>query len=271
MSTDATTTTAIAPASAGLWAEGARDWAEVQEQGALPLHAAALDAAGVTRGTRLLDAGCGTGLVSLLARLRGAHVTAIDASPGMLTVARERLPGADLRAADLQSLPFADGTFDVVLAVNSLFFAPDMGKAAREVARVARPGGRVVATCWGPPDRCESLATMRAIAPLMPPPPPGAPAVGPIALNTPGALETLLTNAGLRVLESGEVACTFIQPNADTAWRGFTSTGMLAPAIRAHGEGPVRAALAEAQRPFTRPDGTIRQPNVFRWVATTRP
>src|SRR3954447_10476225 len=99
-STINTTTGHAAPG--GLWAEGARDWAEVQEQGALPLHAAALDAARVTRGTRLLDAGCGTGLVSLLAHLRGAEVTAIDASAGMLAVARERLPDADLRAADIQ-------------------------------------------------------------------------------------------------------------------------------------------------------------------------
>src|SRR4051794_25608964 len=129
-----TTTEHAAPG--GLWVEGARDWAEVQEQGALPLHAAALDAAGVTRGTRLLDAGCGTGLVSLLGRLRGADVAAIDASAGMLTIARERLPDADLREADLQALPFADGAFDVVLAVNSLFFAADMARAAAELARV---------------------------------------------------------------------------------------------------------------------------------------
>src|SRR5262249_37352655 len=95
MSTDANTV-ATAPA-AGLRAEGARDWAEVQEPGALPLHAAALDAARVT---------CGTGLVALLARLRGATVTAVDASAGMLAVARERLADADMRVADLQSLPF---------------------------------------------------------------------------------------------------------------------------------------------------------------------
>lgn len=255
----------------GLWAEGARDWAEVQEQGALPLHAAVLDAAGVTRGIRLLDAGCGTGLVALLAHLRGAAVTAIDASAGMLAVARERLPDADLRVADIQDLPFADRAFDAVLAVNSLFFAPDMARAAREVARVVRPGGRVVATCWGPPDRCESLATMRALAPFMPAPPPGAPAVGPLALNTPGALEALLEGAGLRLVEAGEVACTFVQPDAATAWRGFNSTGMFRPALLAHGEAAVRATVAEAQRPFTHPDGSIRQRNVFRWVAAVRP
>ena len=96
------------------WGAGARDWAEVQEQGPLPLHAAVLDGARVARGTRLLDAGCGTGLVALLARLRGANVTAIDVSAGMLAVARERLPdhleggGSDpLRLLDPARIPLS--------------------------------------------------------------------------------------------------------------------------------------------------------------------
>lgn len=158
-----------------LWGNRARDWAAYTEQVGLPLFGAALDAARVTAGTRLLDAGCGAGLLSLLASLRGARVTALDASPGLLEVVRERLPGADVLQGDLQALPCEDASFDAAVAVNSLFYAQDMARAMQELVRVVRPGGRVVVTAWGPPARCEFLASvMPALAPMMPPPPPGA-------------------------------------------------------------------------------------------------
>ncbi|MEW6271199.1 MAG: class I SAM-dependent methyltransferase [Thermodesulfobacteriota bacterium] len=121
----------------------------------MPLHGAVLDAARVTPGTRLLDAGCGAGLLALLASLRGACVSALDASAALLAVARERLPAADVREGDLEALPFADASFDAVTAVNSIFYASEMSAAVRELGRVARPGGRLVVTAWGPPERCE--------------------------------------------------------------------------------------------------------------------
>ena len=179
----------------------------------LPLFGAALDAARVTSGTRLLDAGCGAGLLALLASLRGAQVTALDASPGLLAIARQRLPAADVREGDLEALPFADASFDAVTAVNSLFYADDMGAAMRELVRAVRPGGRVIVTAWGAPERCEFLtAVMPALGPLMPPPPPGAPPPHPGALSEPGALAAVLKGAGLRVVEEGEVACPFVFP-----------------------------------------------------------
>jgi SAM-dependent methyltransferase len=85
-----------------LWGARAQDWATHAEQVCLPLFGAALDAARVTSGTRLLDAGCGAGLLALLASLRGAEVTAFDASPGLLAIARQRVPAAD--AADVFGL-----------------------------------------------------------------------------------------------------------------------------------------------------------------------
>ena len=134
-----------------LWGARAQDWAAYVEQVGLPLFGAALDAARVTVGTRLLDAGCGAGLLALLASLRGAQVTALDASPGLLAIARQRLPAADVREGDLEALPFADASFDAVAAVNSVFYAADMAAAMRELVRVARPGGRVVVTACGRP------------------------------------------------------------------------------------------------------------------------
>ena len=255
-----------------LWGARAQDWAAYVEQVGLPLLGAALDAARVTSGTRLRDAGCGAGLLALLARLRGAQVTALDASPGLLAIARQRLPAADVREGDLEALPFADASFDAVTAVNSVFYAQDMAAALRELVRVVRPGGRVVVTAWGPPERCEFLtAVMPALGPLMPPPPPGAPPPHPGALSEPGALAAVLTGAGLRVVEEGEVACPFVFPSADASWRGNASAGVNQAVIAHSGEAAVHAVYANADRAHTRPDGSVRYQNVFLWAAGERP
>jgi SAM-dependent methyltransferase len=255
-----------------LWGARAQDWAIYVEQVGLPLFGAALDAARVTSGTRLLDAGCGAGLLALLAGLRGAKVAALDAAPALLAIVRQRLPGADVREGDLEALPFADASFDAVTAVNSLFYAEDMAAAMREFARVVRPGGRVVVTAWGPPERCEFLtAVMPTLRPLMPPPPPGAAPPHPGALSEPGALAAVVEGAGLRVVEEGEVACPFVFPSADASWRGNASAGVNQAAIMHSGEAAVRAVYANADRAHARPDGAIRYNNVFLWVAGERP
>jgi SAM-dependent methyltransferase len=255
-----------------LWGRRARDFATSLEQVCLPLFAAALDAARITPGTRLLDAGCGAGLLALLASLRGAQVALLDASAALLAIARERLPTADVREGDLEALPFADGSFDAVTAVNSVFYAADMAHACRELCRVVRPGGRVVVTAWGPPERCEFLsAWLPAVGPLLPPPPPGTPPGKPGALSAPGALAAVLEQAGLRVVEEGEVACPFVFPSALASWRANASAGVNQLAIAHSGEAAVRAALAEMDRAHTRPDGSIRYENLFLWVACERP
>lgn len=255
-----------------LWGARAQDWATYVEQVGLPLFGAALDSARVTTGTRLLDAGCGAGLLALLADLRGALVTALDASPGLLAIARERLPAADVREGDLEDLPFADASFDAVTAVNSLFYAGDMAAAMRELVRVVRPGGRVIVTAWGPLERCEFLtAVMPALGPLMPPPPPGAPPPHPGALSEPGALTAVLKGAGLRVVAEGEVACPFVFPSTEASWRGNASAGVNQAAIAHSGEAAVRAVYANADRTHTRPDGSVRYENVFLWAAGERP
>lgn len=243
-----------------------RDWVELQEQGTLALQGAALDAARVTRGTCLLDAGCGAGILGVLATLRGAQVSAVDGSPAMLRIARERLPDRDVRQADLRQLPFAPASFDAVVAVNSIFFTPDPAATLRELVRVTRPQGRVVVTCWGPPERCQFTAVRQAMAPLTSPIVPPA-AAEPHALATPGALESLFQQAGWRVVDRGEVVCTMAYPDAEVAWRAHSSGGPTQAAIRARGEDTVRGVLAEVDRQFTRADGTIRFDNVFVWAA----
>ena len=115
-----------------LWGTDPQAWADLAEPHNRPLFEAVLDAAQVGDGTRVLDVGCGSGLTLVLARERGAVPSGIDISPGLLGVARERLPDADLREGDMETLPFADDAFDAVLGVNAFQFAGDPERALRE-------------------------------------------------------------------------------------------------------------------------------------------
>jgi SAM-dependent methyltransferase len=110
------------------------------------LRPAMLDLAGDVAGRRILDAGCGSGPLSAALRDRGAVITGLDSSAGMLELARRRLgPDADLRLADLgQPLPFGDGAFDDVVAALVLHYLEDWTAPLAELRRVLRPGGRLI-------------------------------------------------------------------------------------------------------------------------------
>lgn len=270
MEVNATMLTGSAPMQGALWGAKAQDWAGIQEQTHLPLYGAVLDASWVTRGTRLLDVGCGAGLAVLLAALRSAVVSAVDASATLVAIARGRVPGCDVRQADLESLPYDDVTFDAVLAINSVFYAADPAAAMRELARVVRPGGRVVVTTWGPAERCEYATVIQSLGALMPPPPPGTEPGSPFALAAPGALEAMTQAAGLHPVDRGAAACPFCYPNAEVSLHGQLSSGVVQRAIAQSGAERVRVAITEADARFTRPDGSIRYENTFVWAASVR-
>jgi SAM-dependent methyltransferase len=107
---------------------------------------ATLALAGDVAGRRILDAGCGSGPLFAALRDRGAIVTGIDKSAGMLELARRRLGDeADLQVAELGSpLPFPDDTFDDVTASLVLHYLEDWGPALAELRRVLKPGGRLI-------------------------------------------------------------------------------------------------------------------------------
>ena len=83
-----------------LWGRAAGDWASLQEAQHAPFFQAILSAAGVGDSVRVLDAGCGSGGASVLARSRGAVVTGLDASAPLIEVARGRVPDGDFRIGD---------------------------------------------------------------------------------------------------------------------------------------------------------------------------
>ena len=120
--------------------------------------ALALDAVAEGSPQRVLEVGCGPGeAAERLGRELGVEVVALDLSEHMVRLARGR--GVDARVGDVQSLPFGNEKFDCVLAAWMLYHVPDIDRALAEIARVLRPGGRLVAVTNGR----EHLGELRAL------------------------------------------------------------------------------------------------------------
>jgi SAM-dependent methyltransferase len=252
-----------------LWGTDPRAWADLAEVHNRPLFEAVLDAAGVGQGTRVLDVGCGSGLALVLAAQRGAVPSGLDISPGLLALARGRLPGADLREGDMEFLPFDDTAFDAVLGVNAFQFAGDPRRALREAARVARPDGRVVASLFAAPERSQGTVVHEAMSALIPPEQAGDHA--PYALSAPGNLEAALADAGLRVTDHGEVMCCWRYASMDDAVRGLLCSAGGARAVQAAGEHAVRDVLQRTLAQFQDPAArVVSMQNTFRWVVACR-
>jgi len=113
---------------------------------------------GIPQGAQVLDVCCGSGASAIPgaeAAGSGGSVTGVDLAENLLELARAKakqrgLTNIQFEKGDMTDLPFETGSFDVVVCVFGIFFVPDMETALRELTRVARSGGRVVVTTWGP-------------------------------------------------------------------------------------------------------------------------
>lgn len=131
------------------------------------------EAVDVRSGARVLDVAAGNGNAALAAARRWCEVTASDYVPALLERARERavadrLP-IEFRTADAEKLPFPDASYDVVLSTFGVMFTPDQQRAASEMARVCRPGGKIGLANWTPESFIGQL--FKAIGKHVPPPP----------------------------------------------------------------------------------------------------
>jgi len=140
------------------------------------LGPALVAATGVRAGDRVLDVAGGTGNAAVPAALAGADVIASDLTPELFPAGREFAArhGATVafEEGDAEALPYADESFDVVLSCVGVMFAPHHQRAADELLRVCRPGGRIGLLSWTPTGFVGEL--FRTMKPYAPPPPPGA-------------------------------------------------------------------------------------------------
>ena len=246
-----------------IWGTRAKDWADVQESVAVPLFEVVLQEIAVGANTSVLDIGCGSGIFCEMAAKRGAQVSGLDASEPLLVIARERVQTGDFRTGEMEELPYADRSFDVVTGFSSFQFAANPVNALREASRVSRTGTVVIAV-FGKPEESQSTAYIKAMGSLLPPPPPEAP--GPFALSADGALEALAVKAGLTPTTVRTVECPWNYPDEKTALRGLLSSGPAIRAIQSKGEDVVRNVILQVIAPFKTSSGGYYLTNNFHYL-----
>ncbi|WP_028660695.1 class I SAM-dependent methyltransferase [Nocardioides insulae] len=178
MSTSPTTPAGVAPdlkaRHRAMWASG--EYARVAD-GLIPeLGDVLVRETGVGAEDRVLDIAAGTGNAAIRAALTGADVVASDLTPELLAAGERRSSeagvGLSWEQADAEALPYRDAAFDVALSCVGIMFAPFHERAAGELCRVVRPGGRIGLINWTPEGFIgQMFAVMK---PYAPPPPEGA-------------------------------------------------------------------------------------------------
>lgn len=186
-------------------------------------------------GTRLLDVAAGTGALSIPAATAGAVVLATDLAPRMVDLldqhARaEGLSTLQCRVMDGTALDLDGDSFDVSASVNGVSLFPDLARGLAEMARVTRPGGRVVLASFGPPPKVEFIAmvvgALRAAVPGFTGLPTNPPPL-PFQVADPEAMRGALTEAGLREITVHTVTCDMTFDSAEHLWSTFRSSNPL--------------------------------------------
>lgn len=232
-----------------------------------PVVDAVMTRAGLTPGARVLDLGTGTGaVVERAAEVvgPGGHVVGMDISLQMLALARARViargcTNVTLQEGRAETIPADDNSFDVVLASLSLMYVIDREAAAREIARVLRPSGRLVAAVWAGPDECDIVRFQQTAGSFAGPPP--VPGVGPGALADPHIFLQQLAAAGIDARTETEVL-GFDFDSFAVAWDVLArvTTAHLAPELQANAKEAVRAAM------YPHGDGPRRFRNVTQFI-----
>ncbi len=180
-------------------------------------------------GEEILDVATGTGWTARNAARLGARVTAVDIAPELLAAAQELSahvrPPITFRQADAEDLPFGDASFDGVISTFGVMFAGDQEQAARELARVCRPGGRLALVVWAPEGAIQEFWALIGKYKPGPPPP-----VSPLAWGEPEHVRALLGDAFDLAFEPG-VNDHFVD-TVEEAWEWY-----------ARGFGPMKALV----------------------------
>jgi ubiquinone/menaquinone biosynthesis C-methylase UbiE len=262
---------AIRSAVHGMWDGVAGHWAEradeVEERGVV-VTAAMLDRVELHPGDDVLELACGPGGAGLAAAARvGPTGTVLlsDVAPQMVAVAGARAEQQGIHnvataVLDLEQIDQPDDRFEVVLCREGLMFAVDPARAAAEIRRVLRPGGRLAAALWASSEQNPWLGLVFDAVSAetgFPVPPPGIP--GPFSLTDPEAVRRILTTAGFRDVEVDEVASPVRAPTFEAWWaRTSALAGPLATILAGLPDEVTEAVTTRLQRavePYVTPAG----------------
>jgi ubiquinone/menaquinone biosynthesis C-methylase UbiE len=243
------------------WGDRATDWAYLWEPYARSANQIVFDQLAVASGTRLLDIACGSGFAAHVASERGAAVSGIDASEGLVTIARARTPEADFRVGDMFALPFPSSSFDAATSFNGIWKGCEA--ALLEARRVLVPGGRIGLTFWG---RLEHLGLMPYFVKVIELSEATHAASNIEHGDTRNVIEDMLTATGFERLERGTVTVINEWPDTEVAVRALVAAGPSVPAIRAVGLDEFCDALRSVFEPMQVPGIGIRITSEFDWI-----
>jgi SAM-dependent methyltransferase len=222
---------------------------------------------GIGEGDAVLDVACGTGNAAIRAAQAGGRVTGLDLTPELFDGARRRAAEAgvelELVEGDAEELPFEDESFDVVLSTFGCMFAPDHRRAAEEIARVLKPGGRLGITAWTPDGSVGDF--FQSFSKLGPPPPPDF--QPPILWGTRDHVTQLFAGTGVDVrFEDSAVQFEFesAEEAIDEYWDRFGPIIMLRRALEPEGRGEeIRDALRAMFDRWAGTDGELSYPGAY--------
>jgi SAM-dependent methyltransferase len=187
----------------------------------VPLAPRLADLAGVSRGQRVLDVGCGTGALTgeLVGRLGAPSVAAVDPSMPFVASIRHRYPEVDAHRSTADQLPFVDDSFDAALAQLVVLFMPDPIAGLREMARATRPDGVVAACVW---DHGGSHGPLSAFWNAVRDLDADAEDESGLAGVREGQLVELFTSAGLRRIDEAVLSIDVEHPSFEDWWEPYT-------------------------------------------------
>jgi SAM-dependent methyltransferase len=184
------------------------------------IHELVIERLSPKEGDRWLDLACGTGAIAERAAAAGADVTAVDLAPVLIETAKERAAERqlriDYRMGDVERLDLPDAAFEKVASTCGLMFAPDHEAAARELARVTTPGGRIALANWMPMSGMAKV--FKVMAPYQPVPPPS----NPFEWGDESHVRDLLGDSF--ELELEEHVSTLRVPSGDAYWELFSTS-----------------------------------------------
>jgi ubiquinone/menaquinone biosynthesis C-methylase UbiE len=229
------------------------------------------EAVDLEAGSRVVDVACGNGNASLAAARRWCKVTGIDYVPALLRGAAERARAERLELetveGDAERLPFEDAHFDVALSTYGVMFAPDQKQAAREIARVVKPGGKIGLANWTPEGFVGQL--LRTVGKHVPPP---AGVASPLYWGTEARLQELFS--GTRSIEVARKDFVFRYTSAahfiDVFRRFYGPTYKAFNALDAPGQARLAADIEELSSKFNRSGSSFVVPGEYLEVVIER-